>query len=130
MKNTLSQFCDEILGLAKKQKKALLDNRIEEAITIFGERQKLVEQMQTIHGMRIQDLTSKDTRGNTPRADNSSQIHGIIKKILNLDEEITSIIKQDLQTITREIQTVQKLKNAFCRGGISRQPGKTLNISV
>lgn len=132
MSELILHLCKEILGLAEAQKKAIREEKFDELIELQEKRRIIIE--------RIQSFDSFDSSGGHFDVSGGKDDHEeegffremklIISKILSIDREIEIIIHRDIDSLIGKMETVQKLKKAFCQGAAFRQPGRKLNVNA
>ena len=132
MSELILHLCKEILSLAEAQKEAVFEEKFDELIELQEKRRRIME--------RIQSFDSLDTTGghfdvsggkyDREEEESSREMNVIIKKILSIDREIEAIIHRDIDSIIGKMETIQKLKKAFCQGAVFRQTGRKLNVNA
>lgn len=104
----------ELLEIVEIQKKALSEEKFEEAIVLQKKRQEIID--------KIKDGVSKIAL--------DQQIDKeIIEKILNTDRELQSLIYSKLSSISNKLENIQKLR-CFRRNISSYKTKMRLNIAV
>ncbi len=132
MSELILQLCKEILDLAETQKEAIIGGRFDELNELQEKRQLIIEKIQKFDSIESSgghfDVSGeKDDR---VKEEFSRWMNVIVEKTLSIDREIETIIHRDIDSLVGKMETVQKLKKAFCQGAGFLQPGRKLNVNA
>ncbi len=132
MSELILQLCKEILDLAETQKEAILAEKFDELIELQEKRRRIIEKIQKIDssGSSGGHFDVSGEKDDWLKEEFSRRMNVTIKKILSIDREIETIIHQDLDSLVGKMETVQKLKKAFCQGAAFHQAGRQLNVNA
>jgi len=133
MNELILDLCREILDLAEAQKEAVVEERFDELIGLQERRRRIIERIQKFDGAESSDSHFRlpDGKDDPAGEEFSRMLDVIVKEILSIDEEIDGLIRRELNTLIDKMETVHKLKKAFCRGAAVRQgTGGKLNVSA
>jgi hypothetical protein len=125
-------LCKEILSLAEAQKEAILEEKFDELIKLQEKRRRIIEKIQKIDSVESSSghFDVSEEKDDRIKEEFSRRMNVTVKKILSIDREIESIIHQDLDSLIGKMETVQKLKKAFCQGAGFRHPGRKLHVNA
>lgn len=132
MNELILHLCKEILSLAEAQKEAILEEKFDELIKLQEKRRRIIEKIQKIDSVESSSghFDVSEEKDDRIKEEFSRRMNVTVKKILSIDREIESIIHQDLDSLIGKMETVQKLKKAFCQGAGFRHPGRKLHVNA
>ncbi len=132
MSELILHLCKEILDLAEAQKEAILEEKFDELIELQEKRLRIIEKIQKIDSSESSgghfDVSGE--KDDLVKEEFSSRMNVTVKKILLVDRETKTIIHRDIGSLVGKMETVQKLKKAFCQGAGIRRPGRKLNVNA
>ncbi len=132
MSKLILHLCKEILYLAEAQKEAVLEEKFDEVIELQEKRQRIMKRVQDFDDFESSyghfDMSEeKDAR---LKEENSRQMKIIVRKILSVDREIEAIVHRELDSLVGKMETVQKLRKAFCQGAGIPRSGRKLHVNA
>jgi len=132
MSELILHLCKEILSLAEAQKEAIREEKFDELIELQEKRRIIIEKIQSFDSFDSSGGHFDVSGGKDNRKEEVffREMNATIRKILSIDREIEIIIHQDIDSLIGKMETVQKLKKAFCQGAGFRQPGRKLNVNA
>ncbi len=132
MNELILHLCKEILSLAEAQKEAVLEEKFDEVIELQEKRQLIIEKIQKFDSAESSGghFDVSEGKYGLAKEEFSRKMNVIVEKTLSIDREIQGIIQQEQHSLIDGMETVQKLKKAFCRGAGFRQAGQKLNLSA
>ncbi|NOZ26195.1 MAG: flagellar protein FliT [Nitrospirae bacterium] len=125
-------LCREILDLAEAQRAAVLNARFDEVILLQEKRQRVMERIQSFDGpgSAYSHFDASAEKRDRVKEEFSCSLNMTVRKILSIDKEIKQTLHQELFDLIEKMETVQKLKKAFCHGVASGKTGKNLNVNA
>ncbi len=130
MMKELLTLCRQLLDISQQQKNALDRGEVDYAVTLLQERQRILENIQKIDiaSFRSKDIDSD--RNSSMEEKIADEIKTLVGMILNVDRKSKESIQNNMWSIKRKLQTVKKMKDGFCQGGINSARASKLNINV
>ncbi len=122
MTENLSDLYGKLVRLAEAQVKALRGEMLENALDIAEKRREVVEQIEKF----MDELSGKD--GEFP-ARISADVEAAIERIRSVDRESRDIILLQLDSISRELSVLGKMRS-FARNAAPHRRGDKLDINV
>lgn len=113
MSDLVLKLYTELFELAESQKKALQEERLEDAATLQRKRQEII------------DVCEKYADGNEKI---SGQMLMIIEKILSVDSEIKTIVQKQMESISNKLITIQGVKQNLSTNFAHHKAGENLSI--
>jgi len=132
MSELILHLCKEILGLAEAQKEAILGGKFDELMELQEKRRRIIEKIQKIDssGSSGGHFDVSEENDNRVKEEFSRRMNATVKKTLLVDRETETIIHRDIGLLVGKMETVQKLRKAFCQGAGFRRPGRKLNVNA
>ncbi|GBE33886.1 hypothetical protein BMS3Bbin06_00401 [bacterium BMS3Bbin06] len=132
MKNAVLGFLKELLDLAKCQREALRNERVEDALDLQEKRRAVADRIQKVDISSLKGgLFDNSGEKISDTAENiSCNIRDLLTEILSVDREITAAIRGEMDSTLGKLSAVNKLKKGFCQGSACRQSGRKLTVSA
>lgn len=111
-------LCEELLGLAESQRKALTEGRPDEAEELLGLRQALLERIKLLDGV-------------PPVESERARLSLVLGRLQELDEEIQMILRMQMNTTAGRMESVARSRefaNSASAGPADKK--SKLNISA
>ena len=101
----MKTLCLRLLDLARRQKAAVEAGNLDEALTLAGTRQQLLQEIQKLVGSR--GVAGADGKPAVPTY--------VIRQVLSIDAEAASFAREEMQVTSLKISKINTFKT-FCQG--------------
>ncbi|GBE02450.1 hypothetical protein BMS3Abin08_01897 [bacterium BMS3Abin08] len=132
MKNAVLGFLKELLDLAKCQREALRNERVEDALDLQEKRRAVADRIQKVDISSLKGgLFDNSGEKISDTAENiSCNIRDLLTEILSVDREITAAIRGEMDSTLGKLSAVNKLKKGFCKPLSWDKTGKRVSVSI
>lgn len=103
---------EELLGLATAQREALASGRIEDAIALMEQRQRIICDIQNPDEAQTAALFDEEgvSRGRGPRVGLSEASKQAVNKVLSMDRHMVAAVRAELEDLSERLETIDKLR--------------------
>jgi hypothetical protein len=112
-----------LLELAELQRKAVCEQRFDDAVEIQEKRNAVFNEIQNI------DINAFSNIPDSQQFDKIAATE-IIENLFSIDNEIKSLIQTEMKSVSEKLRVVQKIQGAMADPAEYKKAGKNLNISA
>lgn len=112
-----------LLELAELQRKAVLEQRFDDAAEIQEKRNAVFNEIQNI------DINALSSIPASQQFDKSAAAE-IIENLFSIDNEIKTLIRAEMKSLSEKLRVIQKIQKAAADPAEYKRAGKNLNITA
>ncbi len=112
-----------LLELAELQRKAVLEQRFDDAAEIQEKRNAVFNEIQNIDINALSNIPSSQQFDKSAAAE-------IIENLFSIDNEIKTLIQAEMKSLSEKLRVIQKIQKAAADPAEYKKAGKNLNITA